>query len=83
MIKSIKMTGTCASAVYVDVTDGIIKSISFNGGCDGNLQGISRLVAGMHADDVIKKLEGIKCGKKDTSCPDQLAHALKVAEHIN
>ena len=83
MIKSIKMNGTCATAVYVEVIDGIIKSVTFNGGCDGNLKAISKLVAGMHADDVIKMLEGIKCGHKDTSCPDQLAHALKVSEHIN
>jgi uncharacterized protein (TIGR03905 family) len=70
------MSGTCASEVTFEVEDGIVKSLSFVGGCDGNLQAISKLVPGMRASDVIRLLEGIKCGRKPTSCPDQLAKAL-------
>jgi len=72
-----RMRGTCASEVSFDVEDGVVKSVVFKGGCDGNLQAVSRLVSGMHASDVIKLLEGIKCGYKQTSCPDQLAKALR------
>ena len=75
------MNGTCATAAFVEMEDGVLKSVAFNGGCDGNLQGISRLVTGMRAVDVIKKFEGIKCGHKPTSCPDQLAQALKSVLH--
>ena len=71
-----KPHGVCSSAIDIEVEDGIVKSVCFTGGCDGNLQAISRLVAGMSADDVIKRFEGIECGKKKTSCPDQLAKAL-------
>ena len=75
---SVYMTkGTCSREIDIEVEDGIIKSVLFHGGCDGNLKGISQLVAGMKADDVISLFEGIKCGRKDTSCPDQLAIALK------
>ena len=63
-------SGTCS-------TDGVIKSVSFLGGCNGNLQGISKLVAGMKVEDAIARLKGIKCGFKSTSCPDQLARALE------
>ena len=80
-MKSVYQTkGTCSKSIEVDVEDGIIKSVSFNGGCDGNLKGISRLVAGMNTADVINMLEGVKCGRKDTSCPDQLAKALKTLQ---
>ena len=72
--------GTCATAITIDVEDGIIKSVSFHAGCNGNTEGISRLVTGMEVDEVIKPLEGIICGKKDTSCPDQLAKALRVTQ---
>ena len=72
-----KTKGTCSREIEVDVEDGIVKNVVFHGGCHGNLQGISRLVAGMSADRVIELLEGIKCGRKDTSCPDQLAKALR------
>ena len=72
-----KPRGVCSSAIDIETEDGIVKSVRFTGGCDGNLQAISRLVAGMSADDVVKHFEGIKCGRKDTSCPDQLAKALK------
>ena len=70
-------SGTCSSYIDVEVEDGIIKSVAFTGGCNGNLQGISRLVTGMKVEDAIEKLQGIRCGFKATSCPDQLARALK------
>ena len=72
-----KTRGTCSRAVIVDVEDGVITDCSFMGGCSGNTQGVSALVIGMKAEDAIKKLRGIKCGFKDTSCPDQLARALE------
>ena len=70
-------TGTCSRQIDFEVNDGKVSNIIFTGGCHGNLQGIARLVDGMSCEDVIKKLEGIRCGYKDTSCPDQLARALK------
>ena len=69
--------GTCSTSIDIDVADGIIKSVSFTGGCNGNLKGISSLVQGMKVEDAISKLKGIKCGFKSTSCPDQLARALE------
>lgn len=73
-----KTTGVCSREIHIEVNaDGIIKSVKFVGGCAGNAIGISQLVQGMQARDVIQKLEGIKCGRKNTSCPDQLAWALK------
>lgn len=69
--------GVCSNAIDVQVEDGVIKSVKFTGGCNGNLQGISRLVAGMKIEDAIDRLKGIKCGFKNTSCPDQLACALQ------
>ena len=72
-----KTTGTCSSAIDFEVENGIVKNVKFIGGCNGNTQGISKLVEGMPADEVISRLEGIKCGFKSTSCPDQLAKALK------
>ena len=77
MKKVYKTKGTCSRFIEIETEDGIVKEVIFNGGCDGNLTGISRLVSGMSVDDVIKSFEGIKCGRKDTSCPDQLAKALK------
>lgn len=68
--------GTCSSAIDVEVKDGIIESVAFTGGCNGNLKGISCLVEGMPIDSAIEKLKGIRCGMKQTSCPDQLACAL-------
>lgn len=70
-------TGVCSQLIDIEVTDGIIDSVQFTGGCNGNLKGICSLVKGMKVDDVIEKLDGIKCGFKNTSCPDQLAQALK------
>lgn len=72
-----KTKGVCSRAIYIDVEDGIVKNVRFEGGCNGNTKGISSLVVGMTVDEVIKRLEGIKCGFKSTSCPDQLAQALK------
>lgn len=69
--------GVCSSAIDIEVEDDVIKSVSFTGGCNGNLQGISTLVQGMKVEDAIAKLGGIKCGFKNTSCPDQLAQALQ------
>jgi len=72
-----KTSGTCSAAIDFEVEDGIVKNVKFIGGCNGNTQGISKLVEGMPVDEVISRLEGIKCGFKSTSCPDQLAKALK------
>lgn len=72
-----KTSGVCSSAIEFEVEDNIIKYVKFTGGCSGNTQGISQLVIGMKVDDVIQRLESVKCGFKDTSCPDQLAKALK------
>lgn len=69
--------GTCSTEINFEVENNKITEISFTGGCSGNLQGICSLVKGMNIDDVISKLEGIKCGYKSTSCLDQLAKALK------
>ena len=73
-----KTKGTCSREISFSVDEqGNVTNVSFFGGCMGNLQGISKLVEGMPAEEVIKRLEGIKCGFKPTSCPDQLAQALK------
>ena len=74
-----KTSGTCCSEINLEIENNIIKSVDFKGGCNGNLQGIAALVVGMDKEEVIQKLEGIKCGFKSTSCPDQLAKALKQA----
>lgn len=76
---SYRTKGTCSSQISFELNDGIITNISFTGGCNGNLQGISRLVDGMKADEAMKKLSGIRCGFKNTSCPDQLARAIEAA----
>ena len=72
-----KTKGTCSTAIDIEVNDGIIESVQFTGGCNGNLKGLCALVKGMRVEDAIEKLEGIRCGMKPTSCPDQLAQALK------
>ena len=72
-----KTSGTCSSSIDFEIEGNIIQSVSFTGGCNGNLQGISSLVRGMDIDDAIGKLKGIQCGMKSTSCPDQLAKALE------
>ena len=74
------LTGVCSSSLQYNVTDdGRVTGIRFAGGCPGNLEAVSRLVEGLPARDVIAKLEGIRCGNKPTSCPDQMAHALEEA----
>lgn len=72
-----KTKGTCSTMIDVELKDGVIDSVQFTGGCNGNLQGISALVKGMKPEDAISRLKGIRCGFKPTSCPDQLAHALE------
>ncbi len=72
-----KTKGTCSSAITIDVEDGVVRKVRFTGGCNGNLKGLSRLVEGMKAEEVIGKLKGTTCGLKKTSCPDQLAMALE------
>ena len=69
--------GTCSTAIDIEMDGDVIRSVAFTGGCNGNLKGISSLVAGMKAEDAISKLKGIRCGFKPTSCPDQLACALE------
>lgn len=72
-----KPQGVCSSAIDIEVDGNVIRSVKFTGGCNGNLQGISRLVEGMAVEDAIARLKGIRCGFKNTSCPDQLAQALE------
>ena len=74
-----KTKGTCSQRILFDIEDGKVENVQFIGGCNGNLQGISKLVDGMNVNDVIEKIEGIHCGMKPTSCPDQLAKALRAA----
>lgn len=72
-----KTQGTCSSVIDIELKDGVIESVQFTGGCNGNLQGISALVKGMTPQEAISRLKGIRCGFKATSCPDQLARALE------
>ena len=69
--------GVCSRNIKIELEGDTIKSVSFTGGCSGNAQGLSALVEGLKAEDAIRKLKGIRCGFKDTSCPDQLARALE------
>jgi len=75
-----KTKGTCSQMIYFDVEDNKVKNVQFMGGCNGNLKGIAALVEGMDVDTAIARMEGITCGFKKTSCPDQLAQALKEAK---
>ncbi len=75
-----KTKGTCSQMIFFEIEDNKVHNVSFLGGCNGNLQGISKLVEGMDIDDVISRIDGIHCGAKATSCPDQLATALKQAK---
>ena len=78
MKKIYRTSGTCSMAIEVEIDDNhVIKNVQFVGGCNGNTQGIAALVAGQKAEDVIERLEGIRCGARPTSCPDQLSKALK------
>ena len=72
-----KTQGTCSSHIELEVEEGVIQQVFFWGGCNGNLQGIRRLVKGMKVEEAIAKLEGIRCGNRVTSCPDQLCKALR------
>ena len=74
-----KPSGVCSQLIRVDVDGSVIKNVEFVGGCNGNTQGIASLVVGMDVHDAISRMEGITCGFKPTSCPDQLAKALKQA----
>lgn len=71
--------GVCSRLMRVEVEDGIIRQVQVQGGCSGNLQGISRLLVGMPVQQAIERMEGVRCGGKPTSCPDQLAKALRQA----
>ena len=73
-------TGVCSTGIDIETDGNIIKSVKFTGGCRGNTPGVSRLVEGMSIDEAIAKLEGIRCGMKMTSCPDQLAKAVTTVE---
>lgn len=74
-----KTQGTCSQMIQLELDGDIIKSVEFVGGCAGNTQGVASLVKGMKAEEAIDRLEGIRCGFKPTSCPDQLAKALRLA----
>lgn len=76
-----KTQGTCSQRIFFEIEDGKLKNVQFLGGCNGNLKGICSLVEGMDVDAVIERIDGICCGAKATSCPDQLAQALKKAKN--
>ena len=71
--------GVCSRAFQIEVEEGVIRSVQVTGGCDGNLKGLSSLLKGMRVEEAIRRMEGIRCGMKPTSCPDQMAQALKEA----
>lgn len=71
-----KTKGVCSRQIDIDIENNVIQNVTFSGGCSGNTQGVAALVAGMSVDEAIKRLSGIRCGFKTTSCPDQLATAL-------
>ncbi len=79
MVYTRKNSGTCSSSTTVEIEDGVIKEVSVAGGCNGNLKGICSLLKGTRAEDAIARMQGIRCGIKSTSCPDQIALALKEA----
>lgn len=72
-----KTKGVCSREINFEIDNDVVRSVMFTGGCNGNTQGISRLIEGMNIHDAISRIEGIDCGGRGTSCPDQLAHALK------
>lgn len=77
---SYKTKGVCSNEMRFEIEDNKIKTLTVIGGCNGNLQGISALVQGMDVDEVIRRLKGIRCGMKETSCPDQLSKALELSK---
>lgn len=78
-----KTQGVCSSLIDIEMNGNFIESVKFTGGCNGNLQGISALIKGMSAEEAISRLKGIRCGFKNTSCPDQLARALESISENN
>ena len=78
MTSTYKTKGICAKEIKVNVEDGVLKAVEFVDGCDGNLKGIAKLVQGMEVAEVVRRLDGVLCGERGTSCPDQLAKALKL-----
>ena len=74
---SYQPTGTCARQIDIEIDENTVVSVKFHGGCPGNLIGITHLIKGMSIEDILEKVEGVKCGSKQTSCPDQLARALR------
>ena len=76
---SFQPSGVCSAQIDFDLEDGIVKNVTFTRGCSGNTQGVSALCDGMKAEDIVKRLEGIDCRGRGTSCPDQLAQAVKMA----
>ena len=83
MVYQFRPQGVCSQLMNVDVEDGIIRELQVMGGCDGNLKGIMSLLKGMKVEDAIARMEGIRCGMKATSCPDQLAQALRQLQEAN
>ena len=79
MVYKYRTKGTCSRLIEFELNDGVVGDVRFEGGCNGNLKGIASLVKGMKAQEVIDRCSGISCGFKSTSCPDQLARALKEA----
>ena len=69
--------GVCSRSIDISIEDGVIQSVTYHGGCSGNTQGVAALIAGMNIDEAISRIEGIHCGPRSTSCPDQLSRALK------
>ncbi len=80
MVYQYQTHGTCSSAILLELVDGKVHNVQFIGGCNGNTQGVSRLVEGMDVDEAISRMKGIRCGMRPTSCPDQLARALEAAK---
>ena len=79
MTHTYKTKGVCSMQIRFDLEDGIVRNVQFTGGCNGNTQGVARLAEGRKAEELVEILEGIRCGFKSTSCPDQLAQAIKEA----
>lgn len=79
MTHQYRTRGTCSREITFELEDGLVKNVRFLGGCNGNTQGVAKLVEGMPADEVIKRLKGLDCNGRGTSCPDQLAQAIAVA----
>ena len=79
MTYTYKPSGVCSQRIDMELEGNVIKTVAFTGGCHGNLQGVSRLVEGMTVEDAVSRIKGIRCGYKETSCPDQLAQALTAA----